>query len=128
MPSYLGPIVTRREPSYPERLPDRANVRAPVGTRYDAPGDPVNWGAWESVGKPTTHAKSFMPIAVSTAVAAYFAVMQDNFGVRKTAHDTGASTPKGKSKPFTERTNVMRSPAAAYGSLFSLQNPQGMGF
>lgn len=67
-----------------------------------------------------------VPIVTFQNRAGILSVMADRFLLRLRAPDPSAATPGFGSHPWTERANIRRPPAEAYGSQFGL-DPTGKG-
>lgn len=120
-------IVHRREPQRTESYPWRANQRPIEPIPYSPVPDPIRQSDFNDYGKPRSHSQSRMQIAIpGYSRVGYFAVMRDSFVPPMLAPRPQIATPAGMQRPYRERINIARTPAAAYGSLFELQRPAGM--
>lgn len=98
------------------RTPAERNVRVVEGIAPQRAPDPVRAG-----DTPTRPAR--VQIVTFLAIAPFKAVMKDEFLVQQVAPNHLAATPRGGQLPLSERTNIARPAAEAYGSLFEL-NPR----
>lgn len=124
MPSYA--LVARREPFRSEKVSGRVNVRVTEPIPYGDSPDQIRQSDYNMLGKPVEHALSRNVVAFTSSPESYFAVMADNFGTGKyfdpAAPSPTAGKPRGIAQPYRERSNIAKVPAAAYGTLFELND------
>src|SRR5688572_20580217 len=122
----MPPIIAEVQRREPQRNVQRGdgyfNARYPEGVYVSELTEPVRYTEFNDLGKPIERARASQQIALFTNVRGYFAVMRDSFTTPLFGPSPRAAFPKGRQAPYQERVNLNRTPAIAYGSLFSLGN------
>lgn len=115
----------RRDPPNETLLPARRNVRPVENIVAHVSPDPIRESEFANVGRAGGAAR--MPIATAFSMASIRAVAEDNWSLvdhtEFDMHAPNASRANGRMEPYSERANIDRKSAVAYGSLFSLQPP-----
>jgi hypothetical protein len=96
--------------------PEARNERLTEAIGPQRAPDPIRAG--DTPARPAR-----MQFATYFAIRAIKSVMADTFKVRAVAPNHVAATPRGSQLAFTERTNIRRPPAQAYGSMYELDPP-----